>query len=87
MSSTDQAIPSAAAPGLPLHRSLVSRARGVIRSSELALAFIAAVVGGLIVGASLWAAHRLKRPQRSVPDTSSAWDWAPSQAAIWPARW
>ena len=120
MKFLDQAIPSTAAPGLPLHRSLVSRARGVIRSSELALALIAAVVGGgagvlvmlmsrlvqwthellfgidlnerlsaavkldpvavvawpvvggLIVGASLWAAHRLKRPPAVDPIEANA---------------
>ena len=120
MSATDQAIPADAASELPLHRSLVSRARGVIRSSELALALISAlvgggagvlvmlmsrlvqwthehlfgidlnerlsaavkldpvavvawpVVGGLIVGASLWAAHRLKRPPAVDPIEANA---------------
>ena len=45
MSSTEQAISADDAAGQPLHRSLVSRLRGAVRSSELALTVIAAVVG------------------------------------------
>ena len=45
MSPTEQAISAPATAGLPLHRSLVSRVRGLVRSSELALALIAAFVG------------------------------------------
>ena len=43
MSPTDQ--PIAATAQAPLHRGLVSRVRSLVRSSELALAAIAAVVG------------------------------------------
>ena len=45
MSPTDQVLPARTAAQIPLHRSLISRVRGLVRSSELALALIAAVVG------------------------------------------
>ena len=45
MSPTDQVLPASTAAQVPLHRSLISRVRGVVRSSELALAVIAAFVG------------------------------------------
>ena len=45
MSPTDQSIPASVAAQAPLRRGLVSRVRGLVRSSELALAAIAAVVG------------------------------------------
>ena len=120
MSPTDQVLTADTAPGIPLHRSLVSRARGLVRSSELALALIAAfvgagagvlvmlmsrmvqwtheqlfgidlnerlsgaahldpvavvvwpVVGGLVVGGSLWATQRLKRPPAVDPIEANA---------------
>ena len=120
MSPTDQVISADAAAGVPLNRSLVSRARGLVRSSELALALISAfvgagagvlvmlmsrtvqwtheqlfgidlnerlsgavrldpvavvvwpVVGGLVVGLSLWLTHRLKRPAAVDPIEANA---------------
>ncbi len=120
MTSTDQAIPARAAAQAPLRRGLVSRVRGLVRSSELALAVIAAfvgagagvlvmlmsrlvqwthehlfgidlnerlsgaahldpvavvvwpVVGGLLIGISLWLTQRMKRPAAVDPIEANA---------------
>ena len=120
MSPTDQAIAAQAASGVPLRRGAVARARGLVRSSELALTVISAfvgagagvlvmlmsrlvqwthellfgidlnerlsgaarldpvavivwpVVGGLVVGLSLWLTHRLKRPAAVDPIEANA---------------
>ena len=45
MNPTDQAIAAQAASDVPLRRGPVARARGLVRSSELALTVIAAFVG------------------------------------------
>ena len=45
MTTTEQAIPANPAAGQPVRRGLLGRVRGAVRSSELALTGIAAVVG------------------------------------------
>jgi CIC family chloride channel protein len=120
MSPTEPAISADAPQAQPLHRGLVGRLRGLVRSSELALTVVAAftgagagvvvmlmsrlvqwthealfgidlnerlsgaahlspvatvawpVVGGLIVGVSLWLTQRLKRPPAVDPIEANA---------------